>query len=57
MRQTVRYAKARALTVPDAPGTYYGNNFPGSFRLNNERWARTAFAFRNTRGVTTRKGN
>lgn len=60
MRQTVKYARARAIQDPDRDrdthGTYYGNNAPGSFRLNNKRFARLMFAMRNTRGAFVVRG-
>ncbi|AXG66333.1 hypothetical protein SEA_ANNADREAMY_254 [Streptomyces phage Annadreamy] len=60
MRQTVKYARVRAIQDPDrdldTPGTYYGNNAPGSFRLNNKRFARLVFTMRTTRGAHVAKG-
>ena len=60
MNQSVKYARVRAIQDPDRDrdnhGTYYGNNAPGHFRLNNKRFARLMFTMRTTRGTFVVRG-
>ena len=60
MRQTIRYAKVRASQDPDrgmdTPGTYYGSNAHGSFRLSGNDWAVLFFRVRTTHGAYIRAG-
>jgi hypothetical protein len=60
MRQTVKYARVRAIQDPDRTkdngGTHYGSNAVGSFRLDMDSWLSLFFATRTTRGAHVRAG-
>lgn len=60
MRQTVKYARARAIQDPDRakdnPGVHYGNNVPGIMFLSSERFIPPFFMWRITRGAIAAGG-
>lgn len=60
MRQTVKYARVRAIQDPDHAkdnaGIHYGNNVPGITFLSSERFIIPFFAWRTTRGAIVRGG-
>lgn len=60
MRQTVKYARVRAIRDPDRTkdngGTHYGNNAAGAFRLPLDSWLNLFFATRTTHGAHVRAG-
>ena len=60
MRQTVKYARVRAMQdsdrTKDNPGTHYGNNAAGAFRLSLDEWLSLFFNTRTTRGAIVRAG-
>lgn len=60
MRQTVKYARVRAIQDPDrdldTPGTHYGSNAHGAFRLPLDSWVSMFFNTRVTHGAHIRAG-